>query len=112
MPGELNVIRHNAMSFRRASQRDGWPRWLHEHRAELTACGLPPEAYKTELDWFVFLDHGYVQSTERHISDWWSINTLGAEQAERLREFLVREYSDRYPDLLRSLQSLAAGSAG
>jgi hypothetical protein len=100
------------MSYRRASQHDGWPRWLREHRAVLTACGLPPEAYKTEMDWFVFLDHGYVQSTERHISDWWSINTLGAEQAERLREFLAREYGDRYPDLLRSLQSLAAGSAG
>lgn len=100
------------MSFRRASQSEGWPRWVREHCSELTECGLPPEAYKTEMDWCLFLDHGSIQSTERHISNWWSINLLNSKQAELLREFLVREYGDRYPYLLQSLQSLATGSAG
>jgi hypothetical protein len=105
-------MQHAKMAYRRGSQHGGWPRWIREHRAELCACGLPPEAYKTEMDWFLFLDHGYVQSHDQHTSDWWSINTLGAEQAQRLRGLLAREYGDRYPDLLRSLQSLAAGSTG
>ncbi|MGC4007078.1 MAG: hypothetical protein QM811_29725 [Pirellulales bacterium] len=51
------------MSFRRTSQHEGWPGWVREHLAELTACGLPAESYETETGWFVFLDHGYVQST-------------------------------------------------
>ena len=100
------------MSYRRASQHDEWPHWLREHRAEVIACGLPREAYKTQQEWFAFLHHGYVASQDRHISDWWRINTLTAEQAERLRAFLVAEYGDRYADLVRSLESLAAGSAG
>lgn len=99
------------MSFRRESQDDGWPRWLREHRAELVNCGLPPEAYNTEMDWFSFLEHGYVQSRDKHVNDWWSIKRLDAEQAEGLRGFLVREYGDRYGDLLRSLQSRTAGDA-
>ena len=100
------------MSYRRASQHEGWPHWLGEHRAALIACGLPGEAYKTEQEWFAFLHHGYVATPDLHISDWWRISALTPEQAERLREFLVAEYGDRYADLVRSLESLAAGRAG
>jgi hypothetical protein len=78
----------------------------------LIGCGLPSEAYETEAAWFSFLRHGYVWSPDRHISDWWRIKMLSQEQAERLRGFLVAEYDDRYADLVRSLESLAAGSAG
>jgi hypothetical protein len=78
----------------------------------LIACGLPREAYKTEREWFAFLHHGYIASQDRHISDWWRIDVLTPEQAERLRGFLVAEYGDRYVDLVRSLESLADCRAG
>lgn len=95
------------MSYRRQSQDEGWQRWLRENRAELIACGVPPEAYHSELDWFLFLDHGYVQSIELHISQWWTIKLLNSAQANSLRNFLVREYGTRYEDLVRSLESSA-----
>ena len=100
------------MSFRRTPQDKAWSRWLREHRSELSACGLPPEAYQTEMDWLLFLDHGYIESRDVHITQWWSIKYLNGAQANRLRSLLTREYGVEYPELVQRLESIVAdGSA-
>jgi hypothetical protein len=93
------------MGYRRPSQKQEWAQWLRHHRNELVHCGIPADAYRSELDWYLFLDHGYVQSSKTHTSQWWNIRLLTPEQAERLRAFLIREYADGYQDLIQTLGS-------
>ena len=98
------------MSFQRHREKTrSWREWLRRHEPALSACGLPAGALRSELDWLVFLDHGYVQSASEPPANWWSIHLLVASQAARLAEFVQAEYPGRYPDLIFSLQRLAGG---
>ena len=94
------------MSFRRQEQDADWPRWLREHRADLAQCGLPQDAFDSELHWFQFLEHGYVQSKDKHVGDWWSIRFMTLQQARSLRDFVNREYGTQVSDLVRELEAL------
>src|SRR5438128_292433 len=97
------------MSFRRHREKSRvWREWLRRHHDELVACGLPPRALRSELDWLVFLDHGYVQSADEPPPNWWSINLLSAEQARLLAAFIEREYEQKYLELVANLRQIRA----
>jgi hypothetical protein len=76
-----------------------WREWLRHHHPVLSRCGLPADALRSELDWLVFLDHGYVQSAAEPPANWWSVRLMAAEQAARLSGFIERQYPGRYPKL-------------
>ncbi|MCE9544160.1 MAG: hypothetical protein K8T25_01350 [Planctomycetia bacterium] len=66
--------------------------------------GLPADAIRTELDWFLFLDHGYIQSTQLSLADWWTIDWLSADQAIWLAAFIQEQHPDKYPQLVAALR--------
>lgn len=66
--------------------------------------GLPRDAIRTELEWFLFLDHGYIQSTELAPADWWTIDMLSADHAKWLAAFIEGQYPEQYPQLLAALR--------
>ena len=101
------------MAFRRDKQKSlRWESWLHEHRDELIACGIPHEVFEHQRHWGYFLDHGYFkpEGSAEPIID---VDRMGADEAQRLRAFLERD--DFYPEsvTLRDLQRrLIRDSAG
>ena len=96
------------MTFQRHREKTrAWREWLRQHQAMLSQCGLPPAALRSELDWFVFLDHGYVQTANDPPANWWSIRLLAASQAGRLAGFIAAEYPGRYAELVSELRRLA-----
>lgn len=98
------------MSIQRQSEKTRvWREWLRRHRSVLSTCGLPPGALRSELDWFVFLDHGHVQSATEPPADWWSIRLLAAAQAGRLAGFIKCQYPGRYTSLVAELRRLSGG---
>jgi hypothetical protein len=100
------------MSFQRHREKTlAWRDWLRRHHDELLACGLPPAALRSELDWFVFLEHGYTQSASESPENWWTINLLDPSQARHLASFIEREYAQRYPHLVANLGRIATADA-
>jgi hypothetical protein len=97
------------MSFQRHQEKTrAWREWLRLRHDALLACGLPPAALRSELDWLVFLDHGYVQSATEPPPNWWSIHLLAPVQARHLASFIEREYEQQYPLLVANLRRIGA----
>jgi hypothetical protein len=100
------------MSFERHREKTrAWHDWLRRHHDDFIAFGLPPAALRSELDWFVFLDHGYVQSADEPPENWWSINLLAATQAKRLASFIEQNYEQRYANLVANLRMIGVADA-
>jgi hypothetical protein len=98
------------MSFHQhRKQSEEWRAWVRKHGERLARWGIPDEAYRTQLDWGVFLDHGYVQSDTKRRDDWWHIGWLKPAEANELRDFLTEEYGDAYADLMARLTRVASG---
>ncbi len=93
------------MSFQRHREKTkDWRAWVRRHGPSLAEHGLPPDAVRTELDWFLFLDHGYIQSTKSSPADWWTVNMLSADHARWLAGFIQEQYADQYPQLVATLR--------
>jgi len=96
------------MSFRKHRENtEDWRMWIRLHRERLERCGVPEEAFRTKLDWAIFLDHGYVQPKDQRLDDWWRIGWLQSEEALNLRDFLAEEYGDAYAELMERLKQIA-----
>ncbi|MEX0700632.1 MAG: hypothetical protein WD069_00910 [Planctomycetales bacterium] len=96
------------MSFRQDNRKSiEWKRWVDRHRPELIECGLHEDAWRTRMDWFLFLDHGYIQTVEIDMRDWWRVGMLAGSQCERFARFLEREYGTEYSWLVEKLRRLA-----
>lgn len=96
------------MSFQQHSEKTKkWRAWVRQHGPTLAEHGLPPDAIDTDLDWFLFLDHGYIQSTKLAMADWWSINFLSDDQAKWLAGFVEGLYPEQYPQLVAALRRKA-----
>lgn len=93
------------MSFQQHREKTKkWRAWVRQHGPALTEHGLPRDAISTELGWFLFLDHGYIQSTNLAMSDWWTVTFLSDDNAKWLAGFIEGEYPMRYPQLVATLR--------
>ncbi len=93
------------MNFHRHRQKiKDWREWVRRHGPVLAEHGLPPDTVRTELDWFLFLDHGYIQSTKLSLADWWTISLLSPNHARWLADFIQKRYPNQYPELVVALR--------
>jgi len=93
------------MSFQRHHEKiKHWREWIRRNGNALAAHGVPRDAFGTELDWFLFLDHGYIQSAKVAMADWWTIKWLSDDNAKWLADFVQELYPDQYPDLVTALR--------
>lgn len=96
------------MNFQRHREKTkDWRAWVRQHGSALAEHGLPPDAVHIELDWFLFLDHGYIQSTKQSPADWWTIELLSVDHARWLTGFIQQLYPDSYPHLVAALRRRA-----
>jgi hypothetical protein len=77
------------MGFRRDSERArSWDLWLNSHRDELMLAGVPFFVLESENRWWHFRAHGFDPVSK------FSVRQLNAEQKQKLRQLLVREYGE------------------
>lgn len=99
------ILTGGRVSFNRHHEKTSeWRAWVRQYGSALTEHGLPLDAVRTELDWYLFLDHGYIQSAERSPADWWTIRLLSADQAMWLARFIQEHYPGKYPELVAALR--------
>jgi hypothetical protein len=93
------------MSFQHHREKtEEWRAWVRQHGLSLAEHYLPTDAIYTELDWFLFLDHGYIQSSKLPTADWWTINFLSDDNARWLAAFIEGQYLKQYPQLVAALR--------
>jgi hypothetical protein len=75
------------MSFSKDKQSSlEWSKWKKLHEQKLLNIGLPESIFKSESQWWYFLEHGYDLESE------WEPNALSRKDAEALLRFLENEY--------------------
>ena len=95
------------MAFLRGDEREPtWEEWLAKHRSALAATFVPGEIWCDELRWKTFL-----QNAGEDAESAWRIRSLSPEQAQRLMDFVKRQYGvEPYWGCMKQLELYASTS--